>query len=61
MSCKSCSAKPWSCARCSGVIDAIMADMAAMRRAITSNSSLSVRGFSGKKSPKRSMKLSKSD
>ncbi len=49
----------WSCARCSGVIEFNIACMAAMRCAITSRSSSSDWGFSGKKSPKRSMNSSK--
>ena len=49
-----------SCARCSGVIELSIACAAAIRRAMTSSSSSSVWGFSGKKSPWRSMKPSKS-
>ena len=49
-----------SCARCSGVIEFIIACMAAMRWAMTSSSSSRFWGFSGKKSPKRSMNPSKS-
>ena len=47
----------WSCARCSGVIELSIACIAAMRRAIASSSSSRSRGFSGKKSPKRSMNV----
>ena len=49
-----------SCARCSGVIELRTCCMAAMRRASTSRSSSSVVGFSGKKSPNRSMNPAKS-
>ena len=49
----------WSCARCSGVIEFIIACIAAMRWAICSRSSSTVSGFSGKKSPYCSMNSSK--
>ena len=58
MSSSSWSMSCWSCARCSGVIELSMACMAAIRWAMTSSSSSSDCGFSGKKSPKRSMNCS---
>ena len=51
MSSISWSERPWSWARCSGVIELSIACMAAMRWAMTSSSSSRFWGFSGKKSP----------
>ena len=60
MSSRSCSDRLCIWARCSGVMELSIACMAAMRWAISSSSSSRFRGFSGKKSPWRSMKPSKS-